>query len=345
MPVLKMSVIALAVLQIISLSACSLNLNLRGGGGQANIAVLPFENLAGQPGLSTEVTADAIKALTRRGMNVAREKDLMPILLKHRVRSFAYLSRQTAGEIGTALNADAVLTGSVLHFSAAGDEGPQIGMAARLIDAASGRVLWADYGSASGKEFASIFGFGDITEPGKLIHRAVDRLFGSFSIRTTPKSGRAIAVMPFQDRTRSQIASAMITDMFLVRLFKSGFDIVEPGNLRDILISNRIWAREGLDYDKIEKIGRALGVDGILLGSIEEFSGEDNSLPRVEITIRLIDTHSKRILWMDSLHLIGEKAILALTWEQYKTLDATAYEAVSKLVKDLVRHGWEARKN
>jgi eukaryotic-like serine/threonine-protein kinase len=99
----------------------------------ASIAVLPLENLSGNP--DEEFFAGGMQdgLITE----LARLRALDRVIERRSTRRFAGTT-QPVSEIAAALGVDVVLTGSVLRV------GDRVQMTAQLIDAATDRHLWAD---------------------------------------------------------------------------------------------------------------------------------------------------------------------------------------------------------
>jgi hypothetical protein len=141
------------------------------------IAVFPFGNLSEDMDAQTAVMPAIRDRLAEMGMELADKADVNRILFKDRVRDTAYVSLDVASELRDELGVGAVFLGCIVSF-VQGDS-PQIGLTARLIDTRTGRILWANYASATGIEFAGILGLGQIRSIDRLMPKAVDRLLGS----------------------------------------------------------------------------------------------------------------------------------------------------------------------
>lgn len=338
--VLKCIALCVAILELAALPGCSWRLFGRGERIES-IAIVPFDNFGPNPAIQGLVTAEVMRKMSKEKVRIADEKELMQFLLKNRVRSFASLTGSLAAQIGKELQVQAVLIGNVVYFSDA-DGRLQLGITARLIDTETGRLLWADYSSVSGKEFTTIMGFGEVRDINKLVRIAVKRLFSSFEPSYTQMEAKyRVAVLPFRNRSQNKAAGPMITEMFIVELFKRGkFEIIELGDVNQVMLENMIRRQGELDYKKIEKFSNALDPDGILIGSVEKFSATPGTVPKLELSIRLINVRDKKIIWLDNLEYSGEKTFVALTWDELKTADKTAYQAVSKLGKRLENAKW-----
>jgi len=150
--------------------------------------------------------------------------------------------------------------------------------------------------------------------------------------------------MPFQNKSKHKDAGMVVTYMFLVGLFKhAGYEPVEYGDIRRLTVDFRIRHRGELDYKNIGGMSEALGVDGIVVGTVELFSdGLDTSLPpEVAISARLISAHKDRIVWSDSIQLNGDGDIIALDWGRIRAVDNVAYKVVKKLIQKMEKTKWQ----
>lgn len=309
------------------------------------VAILPFANLSEDFASSGLVMSAFRRELEKRNVDLVDEDALREVLREKRVRTFGYLSEDVAAVLGERLGVRLVLVGCVVLASR--EENPKIGLTARLIDTKDGRVVWAEYSSATGDEFASLLKLGKIDTLEGLVPKAVGRLLESFSSERPPilqqESTFKIAVMPFENKTGHAGVGVMTSYFFLVELFKSErFDIVEYGNIRDFLVASRMRPTDELPYETIQRMSDILGVDGILLGSVSEFfEGYGAAIPpRVEVMVRLLDAHRNRILWYESMRATGGKTMALASWEETKPLIQTAYEAVTAVTRKLEQVRW-----
>jgi TolB-like protein len=309
------------------------------------IALFPFENLTDDRTALTQIMPVIKDRLEKKGIAILDEKSLENFLLKERVRSTGYISKDLAQKMGKELNVKAILTGSVTSFYLL--KNPQAGLLARLVDSSNGEILWASQASATGEDFTKMLGLGTVRSIDELIPIVVDRLFTSFSVtsqRKEKEQTHKIAVMLFQNKSKHNDAGIIITSMFLVELFKNaGYEPVEYGDIRKLTVDFRIRHRGELDYKNIGGMSEALGVDGIVVGTVELFSdGLDTSLPpEVAVSARLISAHKDRILWSDSIQLNGDEDIIVLDWGRIRAVDSVAYKVVKKLIQKMEKVKWQ----
>lgn len=312
---------------------------------KTRIALLPFENLTDDKSAFVQIMPVVKNKLESKGFELVDEDRLNKFLLRERVRSTGYISRDIAQKIRKEFNAEAVIVGSITSYYPI--KNPQVGILARLIDSATGVILWANQASATGEDFTTILGLGTITSIDKLIPVVVDRLLNSFSITPLYKEKEQthrIAVMPFQNKSKHPDAGTIVTYMFLVDLLKQeGFEPLEYGDIRTLTVDLRVRSRGELDYKSIKSFSEGIDVDGILVGTVELYSDglDTSSPPEVAISARLINARKDKILWSDSIQIKGDEGIIALDWGRIRAVDSVAYKAVTKLIQRMEKAKWK----
>ena len=313
------------------------------GPSEFKIALFPFKNFSEERGTLMQIMPMVREELERKGIKVVDETSLNRFLLKKRIRSTAYVMEETAHGIREALGAKAILLGSVNAFFSKNN--PEVGLSARLVDTSSGSILWANHASATGDDFTTLLDLGTIRSVNKLTSIVVNRLLGSFTISPQKLQKEAIvkvAVMPFKNRTGKRDAGMIVTYLFIVELFRSeGFDIVEYGGVRRFLVDLRIRHKGELDYQNIHSLGNALGVDGILVGTVERYTeGKGTSAPEVAIHARLLDTKRNSVVWSDEYVLSGDDSTIVFDWGKIRSADKVAHKVVSRLVEKMEKAKW-----
>jgi len=310
------------------------------------IALFPFKNFSEERNALMQVTPILRDRLERMGFEVVDQAALNGFLLKERIRSTTYVIGETAHKVGEKLGAKAILLGSINTFFSEKD--PQVGLSTRLVDTSSGSILWANHASAAGTDFRTFLGLGTIRSVGRLTSVVVDKLLASLTMAPPyrePESIYKIAVMPFQNKSRRIYAGMIVSYIFMVELFKSqNFKVVEYGEVRRLVVESRIRHKGELDYDNIQALGEALGVDGILVGTVEQYTeGAGTSPPEVAIHARLLDTNNNVIVWSDQHSVNGDDHIIIFELGKIRSADKLAHKAISRLVGKMERVKWHRK--
>ncbi len=295
------------------------------------IVVFPFANLTDSPDALKDSMPVLLGRLEKKGYEVVGEDAIYDFLCRKRIRYTGYVPAGLAREIKDISGAAFIMTGAVVSFS--GGENPRIGLVSRLIDPADGTVVWADYASVTGDDFAGILETGKIRTVQRLIPEAVDRLLVSFTTsRSRRGPGFRVAVLPFLNRSNFRNAGIISMYLLLVDMLKnSGFVPVEYGDVREVIVARGIRSRGELGFEDITALSSALNVEGIIVGTVDRYSASDP--PAAAITVRLLDARNNRILWYNTHQLTGEDGIVVFDRGRIRTVDKVAYRVMSELVE------------
>jgi len=307
------------------------------------IALFPFENFSDDKNALTVVMPVLKSRLEAKGAEILDENNLNRFLLKERIRSTGYVSREMAKKMRDELNVTSILLGSINSFLPGAN--PRVGFTARLINSSDNTILWANHAAATGDDFTTILGLGTVKSIDKLTFKVVNALLDSFDFNPHHKETEStyrIAVMPFQNKSKIRDAGMMATYMFLAELYKSrGFEPVEYGDVRRYTVNLRIRSKGELDLQNTDALSKDLGADGILVGTVESYSeGEGNSPPEAAISARLIDAHKNKILWYDGHQYNGDEGVFMFDWGRIRSPENVAYEVISRLVKEMGKTKW-----
>jgi TolB-like protein len=110
-----------------------------------------------------------------------------------------------------------------------------------------------------------------------------------------------VAVMPFNNLTTDQYAGRKVREVLIAELLLTGvLEVVEPGEVNRVLAKEQVESVATLTAEQVKRIGKALGAQALILGTVEEF-GESRSgslsAPLVTIGLRMLDVESGIILW------------------------------------------------
>ena len=107
-----------------------------------------------------------------------------------------------------------------------------------------------------------------------------------------------VAVMPFKAPT--ELIGSSVSDIFVTELLRTArYTLVERGQIAQVLGETEL-ALSGLSDSAAIEAGKMLGADGVILGTVDEYSTvayRGRSYPVVGASIRLIDCDSGRVMW------------------------------------------------
>lgn len=116
---------------------------------------------------------------------------------------------------------------------------------------------------------------------------------------------KKVAVLPFNNLSDDRYAGEKVRSSLTVELMsRMLFDVVEQGEVSKVLavIIRQEGYEEGravqVDKETLNLIGEKLGVQAVVLGSVDEYSGgRAGTSGVVAVSIRMLDTGSGTILW------------------------------------------------
>lgn len=148
-------------------------------------------------------------------------------------------------------------------------------------------------------------------------------LFGCVP-RTAIKKGydftriNRIGVLEFTSYRKHIYAGNAVTDEFIRQLIFRDIDVVERERLESLLREQRLAGSKYLDPETVKQVGKILGVDALITGTVTKYIAEDREtiyfrdedgniktevfLKRAEVGVsaRMIDVETGLIVWASS---------------------------------------------
>jgi TolB-like protein len=150
-----------------------------------------------------------------------------------------------------------------------------------------------------------------------------------------------VAVVPFENLSSDQGAGARITHIFLTELLAAeSFDIAEPGEVSKVTQKYIGSGGSALTRDQITEIGKTLGVQGIILGSVNQTSiSRAGGSATTEITIdaRMVETETGQTVWSATNTEGGKGFWASLFGTGNKSEAETSRKCVRRLIRTLVK--------
>src|SRR3990172_7441317 len=108
---------------------------------------------------------------------------------------------------------------------------------------------------------------------------------------------KSIAILPLENLTVDRVAAFIIKENIKTELKGKGWVfIVKDDLVEDFLAKRRIRYTGAITRLAVREMGKALGVDAVLVGSVNQYSG-DNGKITVGIGLRLLSAVNGSILW------------------------------------------------
>lgn len=178
----------------------------------------------------------------------------------------------------------------------------------------------------------------------------------AMTVAAAARKVKRVAVMPFSaPRGAASFSGAIVSERLVIQILARGeLDLVERRFLDKILEEQRLGVFGIMDQDTVKTLGKVLGVDAILTGTIVELKGE-----RVEVNARLIHTETAQVLAADTVRVskdweerpIGDDAaawivpVPDLGEEPFKSGSSclTSVDEVEKRILDFKARYWAER--
>jgi len=105
---------------------------------------------------------------------------------------------------------------------------------------------------------------------------------------------RNVVVMPFVNVSKDKDASVKCRDLFLAELYISGAfeDIVEEGEMLEVMRKLKIRETEPISKDNLKTLGRNLGAQAVIFGTVEEYTERSNKAALFAVSVRMLDVET-----------------------------------------------------
>jgi len=286
------------------------------------------------------------KDLGLHGIPVISDRDMRPILRRHRIRSGGVFTGEDVEKIREETAAAALILGSVDFYSEG--RNPELGLSLRMVDAVSLEILFMRSVSLTGADFAWIFGIGRVDSLSGLRAPLMKKLLQGLDIRSLGRDpadsslprGRTLAVLPFEDRSEYPFSGAIFTGILSSELFRRGYRLIDPAMLGELYVSEGRRPRGGVDLILAAGMREEAGADWIVTGGVDRFepsTGDPLSAPDLEIHARMLDARLGRLIFMYGEERRGSPAGQVFGFEERRSLGRLAQEAAKRIADELTR--------
>jgi TolB-like protein len=154
-------------------------------------------------------------------------------------------------------------------------------------------------------------------------------------LKTDISNIKKVAVLPFENFTSDEYADEKIRRVVITELLLRDIDVIEPGEVTRLLKDSKIRSLRSISISEIQEIGKTLGVEAVMTGSVEAFGisrGISVTYPEVTINLTLIETSSGNIIW-SIRHTSGGASF----WTRHFGSEGISLsEAARKVVKEAI---------
>ena len=152
---------------------------------------------------------------------------------------------------------------------------------------------------------------------------------------------KRVAVLPFDSLVQDRTAGDKVQKIFLTELLSlETFEVAEPGQVMKMLKAERIESTDQLGPADFKRIGEALKVQGVFIGSVVDFTENRTGAtpsPEVTINLRLVETQSGVTVWSASRTKSGATASARLFGIGGQSLTEAARQLIREELSTLVK--------
>jgi len=294
---------------------------------EPRLAVLPFANLTDYPEVTPEVMAQIRAELQDLSIELADSNSTADILRKYRIRNTDELTARQVQLLSEELVVGYLLVGTIDRYWQS-ETSAEVALSARLLYAPSVSIEWSSSATAHTDDYFTPLSIGRVEHAEHLTRRAINKLFTDFrkhhsqrkrsvlSIQTRSKSPpsnppcRRILLLPFANDTETRFAGHIFSNQVLSALYRFGFEIIDPGRVREVMLAKREFLRGEISSTLLAEFQSELGADFILTGTVSRFkttlSPQSLDEPTVAFEARLVDTQHGGVVWAESFAREGK---------------------------------------
>ncbi|MBI3754386.1 MAG: hypothetical protein HY266_10175 [Deltaproteobacteria bacterium] len=156
----------------------------------------------------------------------------------------------------------------------------------------------------------------------------------SFGTISQPVILKNIAILPFENLSDNPAATKILGEFIKRELRGKGWVFITKDDaVEEFLAKRRIRYTGGVTRLVAREMGKVLGVDAVLVGSINQFYAANKGKIDVGVTARLVSTIDGSIIWADSLSYTESDFVGLLGLGLITSVDNLS----SRVAKDLVR--------
>jgi polysaccharide biosynthesis protein PelC len=155
---------------------------------------------------------------------------------------------------------------------------------------------------------------------------------------------KKLGVLPFGNLSGDHFAGEKVQSAFITELFLAEkFQVVEPGEFNSqvaqVVKAAGLQPGQELSLDQIKAIGEMAGVQGVIEGTVREYSmirvGQAD-YPIISLSIRMIDVPTGTVIWMTSFSKKGGPKLPVVSVGETHTLSELTQKICHQVVSDFV---------
>ncbi|MCC7012375.1 MAG: hypothetical protein IT454_07440 [Planctomycetes bacterium] len=145
-----------------------------------------------------------------------------------------------------------------------------------------------------------------------------------------------VAVLPLENLTSERFAAERVREILNVELSSQAlFEVVDLGEVNRVLRTQNVGNTSELGAAQTSALGRELGVQGLMLGSVVEYQERRSgslALPEVALSLRMLDAESGITVWA----VTGARSGAKWTTRLFGIGEESQTDAVLRLVREVL---------
>lgn len=303
--------------------------------------VLPFENFSSNPQAFERIYPFLIKELSERGFEFYEEEYVKRVMKEIAIKERGFVLKDHMDLLYRNYGIQYIVTGGILNFSE--DTYPRVSLHVRIVKLPEKKILWSGYYGKTGEEYERFFGLGKVRDIEELSRRVLKGLFSELlkknlisKIEARPK--KKMVLLPLRNLSQETWVGKMATYIFLTELTKlEEIEVSEMGEALDFMIKYTVLPLAEITYADLESAALEMEADYIILGTVDDFweEGVKTYYPLVVLTLRILDTKERKVLYADDCYFTGISKEGILESGRIRLGANVAYECAKKLVKKI----------
>jgi hypothetical protein len=111
------------------------------------------------------------------------------------------------------------------------------------------------------------------------------------------------------------------------------FEVMEPGRVREQLLSYRIILEGGVSFDTARVVAGMLDVNLVVSGYVREFN--DAGVPKVEFTVLVLEKRTEELVWQSTSYNTGADGVWFFGLGQVSTASALTCRMMRNVVEGM----------
>lgn len=328
-----------------------------------SVAVLPLENLSGRYAPLKEIREAMINKLREYNFSVLDEEKLERFMARHRVRYVGGLDYETASAFKKETGVDGIIISSLEFYSEANPL--KISINCRMLSTEERpSIVWMDSVGISGNDSPGLLGLGIINSKEKLMDKAFTYLFDSLLLRLSgeasyekpasryepkmhyfapngycPEGRCTVAVVPFFNISdRKNAGDIMALHLVKELLKEKNFNVIEPGEVRQKLLSMRVIMNDGISVSDVYFLSNALNADLVFSGRVLDYRDQEGTgVPKIDFSVQAVYGKEKKLVWSSKSFNKGDDGVLMFDIGRLSTANKLATYMARNVVSSFVK--------